>query len=210
MRILVTSFEPFGDDIENASSVAMHALVDAWPDPDVSLVGVTLPVVFDDASFRAAVARHAPDLVLALGEAGGRRAITPERWGVNEMTARIPDNAGARPMGAEIVAGGSGRRGSPIDVDPVVEAISTAGWAAEASEDAGRFVCNFIAYHAYGLDVPAIFIHVPAVRSSGSATVGAETSGTAGSGAIGREPRTTADIAEALAAGIRPIARRWR
>lgn len=204
MRILVTSFEPFGGDSENASREAMRALLAAWSEPGAELVGVELPVVFDDAPLHAAVAEHRPDAVVCLGEAGGREAITPERVAVNEMRARIADNAGFRPQGEVIVAGGEDEREAGIDVDALVRAMSEAGWAAEPSADAGRFVCNFVAYHAYGLGVPAVFIHVPALRSAGEATVGAETGG-AMAASTGRVPRTFADLGEALVAQMTVI-----
>lgn len=206
MRILFTSFEPFGGDPENASAGAMRALLERWADPEVDLVGVELPVVFDASPFREAVTLHAPNLVVALGEAGGRRAITPERRAVNEMSARIPDNAGAQPRGEPIVAGGEPERSADLDVEAMVAGIQQEGWAAEASDDAGRFVCNFVAYHAYGLAVPAVFVHVPALRSAGAATVGAETDAdVAAAPASGREPRTVEDLADALAAAIRRL-----
>ncbi len=204
MRILVTSFEPFGGDAENASREAMRALLSGWSEPGAELVGVELPVVFDDARLRAAVAEHRPDAVVCLGEAGGREAITPERVAVNEMRARIADNAGFQPRGEAIVVSGAGARAASMDVDALVEAMSEAGWAAEPSVDAGRFVCNFVAYHAYGLGMPAVFIHVPALRSSGAATVGAETGG-AVAASRGRVPRTFADLGEALAAQMTVI-----
>ena len=204
MRILVTSFEPFGGDPENASREAMRALLAGWSEPGAELVGVELPVVFDAAPLHAAVAEHRPDAVVCLGEAGGREAITPEHVAVNEMRARIADNAGFQPQGESIVAGGEGERTASVDVDSLVRAMSEAGWAAEPSVDAGRFVCNFVAYHAYGLGVPAVFIHVPALRSAGEATVGAETGG-AMAASKGRAPRTFADLGEALASQLTVI-----
>ncbi|SDL23545.1 pyroglutamyl-peptidase I [Tessaracoccus oleiagri] len=204
MRILVTAFEPFGNDSENASAGALRELLATWRDPAVELVGAELPVVFDDASLRRAVAEYRPDLLVALGEAGGRHAITPERVARNEMSARIPDNAGARPQGEPVETGAPAERATALDVDTLVEAMREAGWAAEPSDEAGRFVCNFVAFHAYGMDVPSVFIHVPAVRSEGEAKVGAETGG-AVTATRGREPRTVAELAEALAAALRRL-----
>ena len=204
MRILVTSFEPFGGEAENASREAMRALLAGWDEPGVELIGAELPVIFDDAPLRAAVAEHHPDAVVCLGEAGGRRAVTPERVAVNEMRARIADNAGAQPDGEEIVAGGAGERAASLDVDALVRAMREAGWAAAPSVDAGRFVCNFVAYHAYGLGVPAVFIHVPALRSAGEASVGAETGGTMAA-STGREPRTFAELGEVLRLAVRAL-----
>lgn len=207
MRILVTCFEPFGGDPENASREAARALADTWDDAVAELVVVELPVVFDGEPFRDAVAEHAPDAVLCIGEAGRRRAITPERWAANEMTARIPDNAGRQPEGEPIVDGGTERLAAAVDPDDVVAALRTAGWATDVSDDAGRYVCNFIAHHAYGLGLPALFVHVPAIRSEGEASVGRETDGVE-TAASGREPRTFDDLGDALAVVVETLVRR--
>lgn len=199
MRILVTSFEPFGGDAENASAQAMRALLTRWSRPDVELVGVELPCVFDDGPLALACTQYHPDKVLCIGEAGMRRRITPERRAINEATARIPDNAGQQPEGAVIVEDGPAERAATIDADDATAALRRAGWAAATSDDAGRFVCNWTAYLAYGLDVPALFVHVPALRSAGLAGVGAETDDGAHNDApAGREPRSFEDLAAAL------------
>lgn len=210
MKLLVTGFEPFGQDAENASERAMGALVSRWlhvGTPGVEVVGVRLPVVFDARPLLDAVARHRPDRVLCLGEAGGRVALTPERFGVNLMDARIPDNAGRQPRGVPVEPGGPERRTATWDPEPFARAMSDAGWVSRVSDDAGRFVCNSTAYVAYGLGVPALFCHVPALRTDGVATVGAETdpAGPVGAGSTGglREPHTAGDLADALAAGLR-------
>ncbi|HET8868685.1 MAG TPA: SRPBCC domain-containing protein, partial [Agrococcus sp.] len=192
MKILVTGFEPFGGDPENASLEAVQRLERAWaddPQPGIELVTGTLPVAFATAGVRLAelVDEHAPDAVLAIGEAGSRSAITPERWGVNADDARIPDNAGDQPRGTPIDADGPPRRDSGFDADALVAALLGVGLPADVSEDAGRFLCNHIAYLVGGLAVPGGFVHVPAVRSRGTATVGAETDPGAEAGHAGAD-----------------------
>ncbi|ROR65385.1 SRPBCC domain-containing protein [Agrococcus jenensis] len=208
MRILVTGFEPFGGDAENASLEAVRRLERAWsadPQPGVELVTGTLPVAFAAAgeALAALVAEHRPDAVLAVGEAGGRAAITPERWGVNEDDARIPDNDGDQPQGTPIDPDGPPRRASGFDVDALAGAILAVGLPAHPSADAGRFLCNHVAYLAAGLDVPGGFVHVPAVRSGGTAGVGRETDAAAAPTA---SALTFDDLALGLAAAVRAIA----
>ncbi|GEK81555.1 pyroglutamyl-peptidase I family protein [Agrococcus baldri] len=215
MKILVTGFEPFGGDPENASDEAVRRLADAWaadPQPGVELVTGSLPVAFATAggALAALVELHRPDAVLAVGEAGGRSAITPERWGVNEDDARIPDNAGAQPRATPIDPAGPARRPSGFDADALATAILAVGLPADASDDAGRFLCNHVAYLVAGLDVPGGFVHVPAVRSRGAATVGAETDADASAPASAvthdGEALTFDDLALGLAAAVRAIA----
>ncbi|GAA1424222.1 SRPBCC domain-containing protein [Agrococcus citreus] len=213
MRILVTGFEPFGGDRENASLEAVRRLEAAWaadPQPGVELVTGTLPVAFAAAgpALLALVAEHRPDAVLAVGEAGGRSAITPERWGVNEDDARIADNAGDQPRGTPIDPDGPARRASAFDAEALAGAMLAVGLPAHPSTDAGRFLCNHVAYLVAGLDVPGGFVHVPAVRSSGTAGVGAETD--AGAAPRASAPRPSAlsfdDLGLGLAAAVRAIA----
>jgi pyroglutamyl-peptidase I len=216
MRILVTGFEPFGGDPENASLEAVRRLADAWaadPQPHVELVTGVLPVAFATAgpALRSLIDEHQPDAVLAVGEAGGRSAITPERWGVNEDDARIPDNAGDQPRATPIEPDGPARRPSGFDVDALVSAILAVGLPADASADAGRFLCNHVAYLVGGLEVAGGFVHVPAVRTSGTAGVGEETDPGTGprASALRHEGHalTFDDLALGLGAAVRAIAR---
>lgn len=215
MKILVTGFEPFGGDPENASIEAVRRLAAAWaadPQAGVELVTGELPVSFAAAgpALTALVEQHAPDAVLAVGEAGGRAAITPERWGVNEDFAWIPDNTGGQPLGSAIDPAGPARRGSGFEVDALVSAVLAVGLPADVSDDAGRFLCNHIAYRVAGLPVPGGFVHVPAVRTRGAATVGAETDADAPARASGitheGKGLTFDDLGLALAAMVRAIA----
>lgn len=206
MRILVTYFEPFGGDPENASLEAVTRMARAFADPDIEVVTGELPVVFATASgvLDDLVRQHRPDAVLSVGEAGGRTAITPERRGVNRNNARIPDNAGGQPIDEPIVEGGPDAEPSGFDVDALVAAIEAAGVPATASDDAGLYLCNNIAFHDARLAVPGGFIHVPAVRSTGLAGVGRETDTRATAQA---QTLTFDDLARGIEAAVREIAR---
>lgn len=204
MRILVTGFEPFGGDGINASGEAMGLLVTRFDDPTVDLVAALLPVSFTRAPqvLRALIERHRPDAVVAVGEAGGRAAVTPELVAVNDQVARIPDNDGARPEGP--IDEGPWRLPTRLDAPALVAAVKALGLPAELSEDAGRFVCNAVFRTALtAFDGPAGFVHVPAVRYVGVAEVGAETDD-----AAPRDSGMTMDeVADALAAVVTAVAR---
>ncbi|WP_145952785.1 pyroglutamyl-peptidase I [Tessaracoccus aquimaris] len=202
MLVLVTGFEPFGGDTSNASGDAV-ALLRERGVPGVDLITATLPVGFASgpAALRTLIARHRPDAVVAVGEAGGRAAVTPEMWAVNAQVARIADNDGLRPTGP--IDDGPERLAARLDVPALVAAIRATGVPAEASEDAGAFVCNAVFRAALtGFDGPAGFVHVPAVREGATAMVGAETDDAAPVAA----DLTVDDLATALAAVLRAIA----
>ncbi|MCG6567240.1 hypothetical protein [Tessaracoccus sp. ZS01] len=202
MRILVSGFEPFGGDPANASGDAVRELGATWSDASVELHTVILPVSFDRApeTLAASIEAVRPDAVICVGEAGGRPLVTPERWAVNERRARIPDNDGAQPCGPidDLVP----RLPSRLDVDGIVRAVRAAGVAAEVSDDAGRYVCNATFRAALtGFDGPAGFIHVPAVRATGTVLVGSETDGPA-VGRAAADPLSLQEVVTALRAAI--------
>lgn len=178
MHILVTGFEPFGSDTINASSEVVARLPDSIGPHRISTA--ILPVAFTTSgpALEQLVAAHRPDVLICLGEAGSRDAITPEVRGVNIDDARIPDNEGAQPRNTPIDPSAPEARPATIDPASVVQSLIREGFNARLSQDAGKFVCNHVAFIAYGGSVPALFIHVPAVRPEGQrALVGGETDG---------------------------------
>src|SRR5262245_41963773 len=106
-KILITGFEPFGGDAINPSEQVARAL-EGRTFGDRTVVSAVLPCVFGTA--RPELVRllraHAPGLVICLGLAGGRAAITPERVAINVVDARIPDNAGDQPFDVPVIRSG--------------------------------------------------------------------------------------------------------
>jgi pyroglutamyl-peptidase len=113
------------------------------------------------------IRRFEPDVVIMLGEAGGRSCITPERMAVNMDDFRIPDNAGYQPQRDPIVVGGPMEYFSTLPVDGIVEHLTQAHIHAALSNDAGRYLCNRLFYcvmHTIAteaLPMCAGFIHLP-------------------------------------------------
>ncbi|WP_461635315.1 pyroglutamyl-peptidase I [Glutamicibacter soli] len=180
MHILVTGFEPFGNDAFNASGEAVRQLPARLGEHEVTTA--ILPVSFAASGqvLASLLAEHQPDALVCVGEAGGRAEITPERWAVNEDDARIPDNDGDQPLSTAIKENAPARVEASLDPAAAVHSLLAAGHEARVSENAGRFVCNHVAYLAYSQPIPSLFIHVPALRPPGiRVTVGAETDATA-------------------------------
>ena len=161
MNIIVTGFEPFGGASVNASWESVKALT--------GVRTVLLPVSFARAAdaVRKIVA-GAPDAVICVGEAGGRKAISVERVAVNLMDASIPDNDGAQPRDTPLKPNGPAAYFSTLPTRQMVERMRAAGLAAELSYTAGAYVCNATfftlmdAVAESGRPIPAGFIHVPA------------------------------------------------
>jgi pyroglutamyl-peptidase len=164
--VLVTGFEPFGGETINPSWEAVAQLAEEWP----GLVRTAqLPCVFGAAipALRAAIDEHRPDLVLCVGQAGGRPALTPERVAINVDDARIPDNAGNQPVDQPVVPGGPAAYFTGLPVKACVSELRAAGIPASVSQTAGTFVCNHVFYglmHLIATEFPELrggLVHVP-------------------------------------------------
>lgn len=167
MKILVTAFDPFGGESINPAQKAVEQLEDRIGDHHIHKLIV--PTVFGGAAelvIREMDVLH-PDAVICVGQAGGRKAVTPERVAINIMDANIKDNAGYQPRDEQIVSGGPAAYFSTLPIKKMVEGICKAGLPADVSNTAGTFVCNSLLYcvlhHAttHMPDTGAVFIHVP-------------------------------------------------
>src|ERR1700761_7688264 len=164
--VLLTGFEPFAGAASNSSWDAVERLAETW-DGDAELVIEVLPVTFAGASrsMRELIARHSPDLVIGVGLAEGRDAVTPERVAINVEDARIPDNAGDPPLDRPITESGPEAYFSRLPVKEISDRIREAGIPSSVSNSAGTYVCNSLMYRELdqlrNSDVPAGFVHVP-------------------------------------------------
>jgi pyroglutamyl-peptidase len=164
-KILVTGFEPFGGERTNPSWEAVLSLpekINGW-----IIKKHLVPVVFLEAveSVMEVSREFCPDVILSVGQAGGRAEITPEMIGINLRHASIPDNKGNKPQDEPIVDGGKAAYFSTIPVRKISEAISYVGIPSKVSYSAGTYVCNDLLYTLLAnFDSSATrvgFIHVP-------------------------------------------------
>jgi pyroglutamyl-peptidase len=165
--ILLTGFEPFGGAASNPSWDAVQRVAANWSGT-AKLHTARLPTAFATSGERlgALIDLLKPDIVLCVGLAQGRAAVTPELIAINRIDARIPDNAGSQPRDASVVPGGPDGLFATLPVKAMVAAMRTAGVPASLSYSAGTFVCNSTFYalmHALsGSQTRGGFIHVPA------------------------------------------------
>jgi pyroglutamyl-peptidase len=146
MKALVTGFEPFGGDSLNPALDALHHLPARLG--DIEIATWTLPTAFGrslDVLDDAIKATH-PDLVLCVGVAGGRAALSLERVAINLDDARIPDNKGRQPIDRPIVPDGPPAYFATLPVKAAAAALREAGLPAIVSNTAGTFVCNHVFY----------------------------------------------------------------
>lgn len=174
--ILLTGFEPFGGESVNPSWLAAQQAAERLTAGGQPAVAVQLPCAFGRSLgvLEAALAEHCPDIVLCVGQAGGRERISIERVAINVDDARIPDNAGLQPVDEEVVAGGPAAFFSTLPIKACREAVARLGIPVEVSQTAGTYVCNHVFYGlmdllAGGEGARGGFIHVPFSPEQGEA-----------------------------------------
>ena len=160
-KLLITGFEPFGGEETNPSWEAVSRLPETIG--GFTLVKRRLPVVFGKAA--DLLKQETADVILCVGQAGGRSAVTPEFVGINLRHATLPDNEGNQPKDQPILAAGDCAYFSTLPVRAMAEAIAAEGIPATVSYSAGTYVCNDVLYsllaHSQGTDTRVGFIHVP-------------------------------------------------
>lgn len=153
--VLVTAFEPFHGNAENASLAALRVLRDrgqdrsAWPVP-IDLRTAELPVdtLAIAGALSAALAQHDPAVVVLLGESAKAQRVTLERVALNLRDFRIADNGGHRPVDQPVEVGGPAALWSTLPVKACVARVEAAGGEAELSLSAGAYLCNQALYVA--------------------------------------------------------------
>ena len=176
--VLLTGFEPFNGASINPAWEAVRALK-GWSGDDFLVEVLQLPCVFGFANrvLAGAIDEIKPDVVIAVGQAGGRADLTVERVAINVDDAPILDNDRQQPLDAPIVAGGPAAYFATLPIKAIVGAMRERGLKASVSQTAGTFVCNHVFYglmhHIDGTAVRGGFIHVPYLPEQAVAFPGA-------------------------------------
>lgn len=177
-RLLITGFDPFGGQSVNPSWEAVRRLPEKIA--DFQIFPHRIPTVFHAAGQQVlslAASVH-PDVILCVGQAGGRKEVTPERIGINLRSASICDNEGNQPVETPIVPQGPAAYFSTLPVPAMTEAIRKAGFPSAVSNSAGTFVCNDVLYtllhHYAGSPVQVGFIHLPYLPEQGAPSLSLE------------------------------------
>ncbi|WP_044564988.1 pyroglutamyl-peptidase I [Anaerococcus provencensis] len=166
MKILVTGFDPFGGEPTNPAIESVKRIDEKIEGAEI--IKLEIPTVFHKAAdvVEAKIKEVQPDVILSIGQAGGRYGITVERVAINEDDARIEDNEGNQPIDVKIREDGAPAYFASLPIKAMVEEIKKENIPASVSNSAGTFVCNHIMYQdlylaeKYG-NIKAGFIHVP-------------------------------------------------
>ncbi len=167
MKILVTGFGSFLDNVENPSVEILKLLPKSIYGNEI--ITVELPVVYDQcfAVLRPYIDKYQPKIIINLGLANGRSKISLEQVALNIKSAKNKDNAGIIYQDAPIIKGGENACFSSLPLRKIVDKLSLKKIPVEISYTAGTYVCNNIMYHVLhyikenNLAIKAGFVHLP-------------------------------------------------
>ncbi|WP_374029741.1 pyroglutamyl-peptidase I [Bdellovibrio bacteriovorus] len=169
-RILVTGFRPFLGERINPSEILLE-----WIKKDFTVSypvqTLLLPVSFANASVELEnkLAEGSVDIVLMLGQAGGRTKISLERVALNWIETEKPDEDGITPKQGKIDSQETAATAlfSSLPLTEWKEHLTQRNLPVEISLSAGGYVCNHVYYktlqaiYKKHVSMQACFIHVP-------------------------------------------------
>ena len=147
MRVLVTAFDPFVGMDTNASMMTLEKIKDKI-DENIEIIKLVVPTVYNECAnvaWDTAIKENA-DVILSLGQAGGRSAVTVEVIGINYAHAQLGDNMGNVKCGEKLFENSEAALFSTLPVKAMVERAKECGFKADLSVSAGGFVCNSLLY----------------------------------------------------------------
>lgn len=128
MNVLITGFDPFGGEPINPAWEAVKAMKDEIAGATITKLQIPTVVAKSIAKVHEKMQELHPDIVISIGQAGGRFGVTPERVAINVTDARIPDNEGNQPIDEPIFADGDAAYFSNLPVKAMVQEIRNAGY----------------------------------------------------------------------------------
>ena len=167
-KILLTGFDPFGEENINPAT----EVVEKFSNEKIAgyqVKTLEIPTVYKKSveKIKEKIDEIKPDLVISIGQAGGRTDISLERVAINIDDYRIEDNEGNKPVDKVINPQGENAYFSTLPIKKMVKRINENGIPAKVSNSAGTFVCNHLMYGLLNyiekndLDIKAGFIHIP-------------------------------------------------
>lgn len=167
IKVLITGFTPFGGEEINPAYEAVKDLEDIIN--GAQIIKREISTVFHKSidELENLIEIESPDIVICVGQAGGRFDISLERIAINIDDARIADNEGNQLIDEKIYDDGENAYFSSLPIKAMVARIREEGIPASISNTAGTFVCNHLMYGLLYLinnkypNIRGGFIHVP-------------------------------------------------
>jgi len=170
-KILLTGFEAYGHTAHNPAESVAHTL-DGNKIGESEVVSRIVPNNFYECIefVQSSIAEIEPEIVVMMGEYGGRATITVERiaQNLNDSTRYgLEDNNGCALQGRMTVPDGPVAYYSTLPIRAMVKAMRESGIPSDISDTPGTFCCNHLMYgvlhHIHTNDLPmrAGWIHLP-------------------------------------------------
>ncbi|PEJ02463.1 pyroglutamyl-peptidase I [Bacillus wiedmannii] len=166
--VLLTGFDPFGGESINPAWEVAKSLHEKTIG-EYKIISKQVPTVFQKSIsvLKEYIEELNSEMIICIGQAGGRPDITIERVAINVDDARIADNEGNQPVDVPVVEEGPAAYWSTLPMKAIVKRLQEEGIPASVSQSAGTFVCNHL---FYGLmhelekrdkKIKGGFIHIP-------------------------------------------------
>ena len=146
--VLITGFDPFGGESINPSWEAVKLLPAQLE--NAQIISKEIPTSFEKAPLllKEYIQEYKPNMVICVGQAGGRPSVTIERVAINIQDASIPDNNNYQPNDVPVIPAGPDAYLSNLPIKEMVSAVNNAGFPCFISNSAGTYVCNTLMYTA--------------------------------------------------------------
>ncbi|MDQ1733312.1 MAG: pyroglutamyl-peptidase [Pseudonocardiales bacterium] len=174
--VLVTGFGPFGRHTRNPSAelaLALDGSVISGANVVARLFETSTETVA--AELAQALDELSPSLLICLGLAAGRPALSLERVAVNVRDFPLPDHAGAIVVDEPVLTDGPAAIFSGLPVKAILRQWQKDAVPGHVSNTAGTYLCNQLFYLAcaQGLDrdIAAGFVHIPDTPESAAASL---------------------------------------
>jgi len=166
--VLLTGFDPFGGESINPAWEVAKSLHEKTVG-EYKIISKQVPTVFQKSIqvLKEYIEELNPEMIICIGQAGGRPDITIERVAINVDDARIADNEGNQPVDVPVVEEGPAAYWSTLPMKAIVKRLQEEGIPASVSQTAGTFVCNHLFYglmhelEKYDKKMKGGFIHIP-------------------------------------------------
>jgi pyroglutamyl-peptidase len=170
-KVLITGFDPFGGEIINPSFEAIKQI--NHHNLNCELVKLEVPTQYFNSAKLVieTIDIIKPDVILLVGQAGGRKDISIERIAINIDDSKASDNAQIIRENQPILKNGSNAYFSSLPINEIIDNLRINYIPANISNSAGTYVCNHLMYLVLNYlektnnhHVKAGFIHVPYIK----------------------------------------------
>jgi pyroglutamyl-peptidase len=152
MAIVLTGFGPFGEHATNASWEAVRLVPELWGSARPPVRVEEIPVEYGAVQARPAAAWREALFTVHVGVSGRDKEVTLECRAHNSGYCR-PDTGDSCPERGLCVEGGEEEAATCLDMAGLLEEVRAEaagedGVEFQLSQDAGRYLCDFVYYRA--------------------------------------------------------------